>query len=173
MEPPYKVGIIPSDLRQEEFVHRVCDSLEYLNSIAKDVFDRISNRITENQQQLQSINNRIAVAQAKVNALKGSNKATKVFSSAKYPTTEEEPYNTIYSGPGLPLDPKKTHYRLQSKHRQIDERTLKEKLQFYNVQVGAGKQRDSFGATGEGLGRLPKNISSVSSLLLFNTSENP
>ena len=50
---------------------------------------------------------------------------------------------------------------------------MKEKLQFYNVHLDLKKTKQDDANSGEGLGRLPRKIPSVSSLLLFNTSENP
>ena len=49
---------------------------------------------------------------------------------------------------------------------------MKEKLQFYNVNVKT-KKDDENNKKGEGLGKLPKKLDSISSLLLFNTVENP
>lgn len=52
------------------------------------------------------------------------------------------------------------------------EQTLKEKLQFYNVRASEKRQRNNE-TMEEGLGRLPAVLDSVSTLLLFNTAENP
>lgn len=74
----YNVPLIISDLRRQEAVHQICDSLEYLEKVTKDIFDKISARVGENQVYVQSINHRVDVAQAKIDFLKGSHKATKV-----------------------------------------------------------------------------------------------
>lgn len=47
---------------------------------------------------------------------------------------------------------------------------FQEKLMYFPVCVGNKKKSED--ETEEGLGSLPRNISSVSSLLLFNTTEN-
>lgn len=47
---------------------------------------------------------------------------------------------------------------------------FQEKLTYFPVCVGNKKKSED--ETEEGLGSLPRNISSVSSLLLFNTTEN-
>ena len=47
---------------------------------------------------------------------------------------------------------------------------FQEKLMYFPVCVS--KKKKSEDETEEGLGSLPRNISSVSSLLLFNTTEN-
>jgi len=68
---PYTVPIIASDLRHEEMIHQMCDTLAYLDRIASDIFSRISQRVTENRDKLAQLNGRIAVAEAKVNRIKG------------------------------------------------------------------------------------------------------
>jgi WAS family protein 1 len=51
---------------------------------------------------------------------------------------------------------------------------LQEKLQFYHVKVSNKLLHRNLEITpDEGLGSLPRDLDSVSSLLLFNTSENP
>jgi len=51
---------------------------------------------------------------------------------------------------------------------------LQEKLQFYHVKVSNKLLLRNVEITpDEGLGSLPRDLDSVSSLLLFNTSENP
>ena len=55
-------------------VPQICDSLDYLEKVCNDVFTRVSNRVSENHQKLQSINERVNLAQAKIDKLKGSNK---------------------------------------------------------------------------------------------------
>nr|XP_014337673.1 PREDICTED: LOW QUALITY PROTEIN: WAS protein family homolog 1-like [Bos mutus] len=79
-------------------------------------------------------------------------------------------YGSIFMGaqdPGLQRRPR---HRIQSKHRPLDERALQEKLKFFPVCVNTKPEPED--EAKEGLGGLPSNISSVSSLLLFNTTEN-
>ena len=204
----YSIPMVTSDLRREESIHQICDSLLYLDKISTDIFTRISDRVNENQAQLRSINQRIDLAQAKINSLKGSHKATKVgadsstrqvdkvivklcerslslsyyffqvFSSAKYPSTNKDGHKQtrVFSNSNqLNTMPRTTH-SIQGQHlTKVDDQLLKEKLQFFNVNLKAKRDKhlDLVGHQGEGLGRLPAQIDSVSSLLLFNTSENP
>lgn len=169
----YNVPAIPPDLRKEETIHQIADSLAYLDTIAGEIFQRINTRVSENRSKLQSINDRIGLAQAKVDKLKGSSKATQVFASPKYPAGDfiEEhkmlfPANTAN---GL-TEVKRPHYRTQSKHKGMDDKALKEKLQYYNVHLKIKKKAGEH--VQEGLGGLPKRLESTSSLLLFNSAEN-
>lgn len=169
----FNIPNVPPDLRREETVHQIADSLNYLDQVANEVFKRISNKLNENRTRLQRVNDRISLAQAKVDKIKGSNKATKVFASAKYPVSEDlEEYGLIFplqTSNGL-REIKRPHYRVSSKHKGLDDKSLKEKLQFYNVHLKLKHKNDA--SQKDGLGGLPKSVPSISSLLLFNTSEN-
>ncbi|XP_076102834.1 WASH complex subunit 1-like [Mytilus galloprovincialis] len=175
-EQTFNVPGVPPDLRKEETIHQIADSLEYLNKMANDVFQRISSRVTENRTRLQKINDRVNLAQARVDKIRGgSNKATKVFALSKYPGKENfEEYKILFPSHntnGL-TEVQRSHYKVQSKHKTADDKTLKEKLQFYSVQFNTKKNKKEGENVHEGLGRLPKSVTSTSSLLLFNTPEN-
>lgn len=167
----YAVPLIQPDLRREEAIQQVADALQYLQNISGDIFSRISQRVELSRRQLQAIGERVSLAQAKIEKIKGSKKAIKVFSSAKYPAPEHlQEYSSIFTGaldPGLQRRPR---YRIQSKHRPLDERALQEKLKYFPVCVSTKSEPED--EAEEGLGGLPSNISSISSLLLFNTTEN-
>ena len=130
----YNVPGISLDLRTEETVHQIVDSLAYLDQVANDVFSRIHNRVAENQSRLQKINDRVNLTQAKVDKIKGSNKATKVFASAKYPAPDvTEVYPTAFKHESDIHSPKRPNYRVTSKHRVVDDELMREKLQYYSI----------------------------------------
>ncbi|XP_069142361.1 WASH complex subunit 1-like [Argopecten irradians] len=164
---------IPPDLRRDETVHQIADSLDYLDKVANEIFQRINTRVNDNRSRLQKINDRLSLAQAKVDKIKGSNKATKVFAPSKYPaaaqTEEHQMLFPTNSTNGL-SHVKRPHYHVQQKHKTLDDKALKDKLQFYMVHLNIKKKEGE--KQQEGLGGLPKSVESVSSLLLFNTSEN-
>jgi len=86
----YNVPVILPELRREESYHQIVDALEYLDAVANDIFNRISCRVADSRDQLTTINNRINVAQAKIDKLRSSSsRATRVFSSPKYPAPRE------------------------------------------------------------------------------------
>jgi len=68
---PYTVPIIPADLRHEEMILQMCDTLAYLDQVATDIFSRISRCVAESREKLVQLNGRIVVAEAKVNRIKG------------------------------------------------------------------------------------------------------
>ena len=170
----YNIPIIQPDLRREETIHQIADTLEYLEKIANDVFDRIEKRVTENQTRLTEVNKRLDVAQARVDKIKNSHKAIRVFSSAKYPAPEKnDVYKSVFTDDTDLKSIPRLSRKIRSKHQTSDSRALKEKLQFYTVQLNVRKKDKDGENAWEGLGGLPKNVDSVTSLLLFNTSENP
>lgn len=167
----YSVPLIQPDLRREEAVHQIADALMYLENISTDIFRRVSDSVEKNRHQLKSITDRIRLAQARVDKIKGSKKATKVFSSAKYPAPDQlQDYLSIFAGATDPSSQTRPRHRIQNKLRPFDEKSLQEKLMYFPVCVRNKKKTED--ETEEGLGSLPRNISSVSSLLLFNTTEN-
>ncbi|XP_054476202.1 LOW QUALITY PROTEIN: WASH complex subunit 1 [Anoplopoma fimbria] len=167
----YSVPLIQSDLRREEAVHQIADALLYLETISTDIFRRVSDSVEKNRRQLQSVTDRIRLAQARVDKIKGSKKATKVFSSAKYPAPDRlQDYISIFTEATDPSSQNRPRHRIQNKLRPFDEKALQEKLMYFPVCVS--KKKRSEDEKEEGLGSLPRNISSVSSLLLFNTTEN-
>ena len=130
----YNAPGISLDLRTEETVHQIVDSLAYLDQVANDVFSRIHNKVSENQGRLQKINERVNLTQAKVDAIKGRNKATKVFASAKYPAPDSiEVYPTVFKHESDIHNVKRPNYRVATKHRVVDDEVLREKLQYYSV----------------------------------------
>ncbi|KFV63765.1 WAS protein family 1 [Dryobates pubescens] len=167
----YAVPLIQQDLRREEAVQQVADTLQYLQKVSGDIFSRISQRVEASRAQLQAIGERVTLAQAKIEKIKGSKKAIKVFSSAKYPAPERlQEYSSIFAGAEDPAKQKWPRHKIQSKHRVLDEKALQEKLKYFPVCVSTKIHQEDDAE--EGLGSLPRNISSLSSLLLFNTTEN-
>lgn len=179
----YSVPIILPDLRKEESYLQIVDALEYLDAVANDVFNRISCRVAENRDQLVQINNRILTSQAKIDKLRSaSTKAARVFSSPKYPapaaTTD---YRTIYQDVNPMLHKvRKNRIQIESRLPEVNREVLLAKskplasIPRTNRRRGQNQFRGGGNPeTGEGLGSLPRYLPSVSSLLLFNTAENP
>lgn len=166
----YDVSVLSPKLRHEEFILCVADTLNYLEQISDDIFLRIINRVKIYKDQVTAINKRVDVAQAKIDRLKSSKKAIQVFSSAKYPAADElEAYTSIFSGDKSCNEMKRTNIPVQSRPRVVDGRVMKERLAYHHI---TGKKSNKTDRE-EGLGKLPRGLKSTSSLLLFNTAENP
>lgn len=182
----YHVPIILPDLRREESLTQVIDSLEYLQAVANDIFNRISNRVAENRDQLTAINNRINTCQAKVDKLRHRSKATQVYATPKYPAPRNlNEYTTLFCNVNPQLQKiKRSKVSSDIRLPDVTNEMMIAKTAYFkpklatkaSVRKNMQKSEDSDNVTeaqGEGLGSLPKHLPSVSSLLLFNTSENP
>ena len=179
----YTVPVILPDLRKEESIRQLVDALEYLDAVANDIFNRISFRVGENRDQLTSLNNRINVAQAKIDKLRSSStKATRVFAPPKYPAPQSlSHYQSVFHDVHSDLHKvRKSRVVCTSRVPEVTREVLKSKRKPpYVLKLDKKKKFregvvvDDVEQIGEGLGSLPRHIESVSSLLLFNTAENP
>ena len=79
----YEVPIIPNDLRREETMVHIIGALNQLTKISTDIFAKIGSKCDEFQGKIASINQRVDTANAKLEVLRATKKATVVFSSAR------------------------------------------------------------------------------------------
>lgn len=168
----YALPVIFQDLRQEEALLQMFDSLQFLENTVNDVYDRISKRVANERGRISAVTNRLAGAKEKLAVMKGNTKTTTVFSPPKYPAPKRLEdfaplYNTINPEskvvhPDYDLDEDAEGIRLARRQASQDFEFL---VQMNSEEPESDPQ--------VGLGRLPKYVPSVSSLLLFNTSENP
>jgi WAS family protein 1 len=174
----YTVPLVPLDLPSEDTVVHIADTLQALNNVSRDLFANIRNHISDTNGQLDELNGQITSLQTKINAIRGNSRVTRVLSPSKFPSQvplKHTCYQTAFSSVdvnGLLTAPKPTAMRISKPFPNIKRETLlSEKCQFVTVPVPrvAPVRSDS----DEGLGRLPDSITSVGSLLLFNTTENP
>jgi outer membrane murein-binding lipoprotein Lpp len=77
-EPIFHVPIVQQDLRQDETIVQIVDSLKFLQSCATCVFAKVDARLDESAKKLQSVQARIAKCKQKVDKLASSKKAAKV-----------------------------------------------------------------------------------------------
>ena len=178
----YNLPVVLPALRKEESYHQLVDALEYLDAVASDIFNRVSCRVAESRDQLTTINNRVNVAQAKIDKLRNSSsKATRVFSAPKYPAPERlSDTTTVYQEVNPLLQRvRKTKVDVESRLEEVTREVVAAKRKPFLLNPKKKKKvldlrfASDDPEQGEGLGSLPHHLPSVSSLLLFNTSENP
>ncbi|KYQ92780.1 hypothetical protein DLAC_05359 [Tieghemostelium lacteum] len=171
----YQVPIVSNGLRETESILQIVDSLEKLEKVFNDIYSNISNRVAIEKNRIDNVSDRLENAQFKVKQITGSKSAITIFSSAKYPAEKKwldyRPLNDTKQK--LPYKP--SHY-----HGLHNDPSLKKKnedsflevndLVFIEKSIDAASKEIE---RKEGLGKLPHHLSSVSNLLLFNTSENP
>ncbi|XP_046683302.1 WASH complex subunit 1-like isoform X2 [Homalodisca vitripennis] len=171
---PYaKVPIIHQGLRQEETIVQITVALDYLEKVSHGIFEHIKTSVENQKSHLARLRERSKTVQAKMNKLAGTNKATKVFASAKYPGSDvpRDYVSALLSNPLPPID--RAVVRITSKHPPYDPNCLKEKTQHVHIKMSSRQVRKNVEVTPEeGLGSLPSDLDSVSALILFNTSEN-
>jgi len=155
------------------------DSLDNLAIVAENVFSQIRARVTSEKARIDSISSRIETAQAKVSHLRSlTNKATTVLSPAKYPAPSTlKDYVPLYVDTPSQQS-KRARYRLTDcAHSQLA--TARDPLSDVSLLVETTPPETQTSEEKpkpkelEGLGRLPANLPSIGSLMLFNTSENP
>ena len=174
----YNVPAILPDLRKEESYRQIVDALEYLDAVANDVFNRIGHRIGENKEHLVQLNTRINVAQAKIDKLRSSStKATRVFAPPKYPAPAAMgEYRTVFQDVNPLLQRvRKTKAVFTSRIPEVTAEVIRAKKDPFVLSLDSREKRIEVKnpEEGEGLGRLPRHLPSLSSLLLFNSTENP
>lgn len=141
--------------------------------------------MAEHRDRLSAVNNRVNLALARIEKVKGSTKATRVFSSSKYPAPDQlETSKPLYTDVEADVENiRHSRVKFESRIPTIDDKLIKDKRHFHHFSIDVDqlkrKQRQQEREeqaedddAGEGLGRLPRVIPSVSSLLLFNTAEN-
>lgn len=95
---PYKVPVTFNDLSPNETICDALYALETLSATIDDIFGRIEKRVHDERKRVDQIKSRVAVCKSKVDQVRGSRKATTVFSTAKFPAPKTLPlYPTLFS----------------------------------------------------------------------------
>ncbi|CAM6129330.1 unnamed protein product [Calypogeia fissa] len=149
-------------------------SLKELQDAADRIFDTISKRVTSQHQQLKGLSERIMSAQAKVDAISGTKRATSIYSSAKYPRADP----TVADFVPLFADAAQNGCKASAdtvsldtgQWQSRDEGTL-ELFQFFSETSHEYWLKDH--KHKDGVGKVPPGIKSVADLLLFNSTELP
>lgn len=180
---PYETALVHNDVTNDQTLCDLFYNLERLSATIDDVFGRIERRVHDERQRLAHINTRVATCHGKVNLVRGSNRATTVFSTSKFPAPRELPaYPTLFSHMAAATSP----YRDVGDDEQYhppnarascvgnSEATAQCHLLLGRINThGSDMERVEFVMEDEGLGPLPASVQSVGSMLLFNSSINP
>ncbi len=150
------------------------DALADLDCAINSVFERIAARANEERVRLFGLSQRLAVAKSQVDFVKTlSSKATTVLSAPRYPHQGDLRSFAPLHGTAPQQEPLHTRFYLQGAALLSPEAMMNasdvRSLAIEAVASDKGKRSVEH----EGLGRLPDPLPSVSSLLLFNSNENP
>uniref|UniRef100_A0A7S3MFW6 WASH1 WAHD domain-containing protein n=1 Tax=Spumella elongata TaxID=89044 RepID=A0A7S3MFW6_9STRA len=180
---PYRVPVVYNDLNPEETMGDAFYALETLSSTIDDIFNRIERRISDEKRRVDQIKTRVAVCKGKVTQVRGSKKATTVFSTAKFPAPKLLPlYPTLFSqmqelrSPYREVDEEVSYALPHPANSVVGNREFRSEMQDIVVRLntfGTDLERVEFTMEDQGLGRLPHTVPSVGSMLLFNSNINP
>jgi WAS family protein 1 len=180
---PYEASYVHGDLSQPETLKDLFHALDHLSGTIDDIFSRIETRISEERKRVDSVNTRIAACKSKVDKVRGSRKATTVFSTAKFPAPTALPvYPTLFSHiSARPSSQRETEDDLEytmppTSESCIGDTDLEQELMAITYRLNSHNtemERVEFTMEDEGLGQLPPSVTSVGSLLLFNSDINP
>ena len=196
----YDVPLVLTDCSAAEALCQAFDNLARLEAVMDDVFSRIQTRIGAEKSHIGKLNERIGVAAKKVSVLsQHPNRVTTVFSAAKYPVGHGAVHDyefatdiaqtTPFIGSGTDtrlarddLSDEERFYANTSRsvHRMTREARFShappcDTSGLFTVLSKARLTRTEHVSdeAAEGLGRLPAYLPSVSSVLLFNSDQNP
>ena len=198
----YAVPLVFSDCAPAESLSSALDALQQLDSALLDLFGRLQQRMTEQRAMVGALTSRIAAASSKVQQLSGQpNRVTTLFSAAKYPAPPSLP--SFHSVNGLQqvsgaLSGGHVDVRVVREDWTEDERphcspqarppphaiprhdrfvcaaaTDTSALFAHLSKARLTRTEHVTDEAAEGLGRLPSYLPSISSILLFNSDENP
>eukprot|EP00850_Spirogloea_muscicola_P011234 SM000069S20671 [mRNA] locus=s69:13094:19027:- [translate_table: standard] len=180
------------DLRPSETYDRLCGSLLALRDAATAVFDALGERVKslltaalslalarllvdEEQQRLQGLSRRIRAVQASIDNIEGSQKALTIFSPSKYPVVDpvDVDYVSVFRdrAGSKTCTPQRLSGIVDAPEEQ-EPRGAEEALELFRF--FSETAQEPLITTNEhidGLGDIPQDTDSATSLLLFNTTE--
>ena len=172
------IQLVTPDLTHQETILQIVDALDHLDKVTDEVFSNIQAKIQQNATKLADLDSRVDVADQKVKALAEMNqKATCIYSSAKYPEQEEQDYVSAFKDIDQRIDfVKNTSIKVKKPDinlKGLDAKEINEKRRYFHLPVKKKPTTAQLLEESPDL-RLPsKNAKSALSYLIFNTAENP
>lgn len=162
----HELFLIRPDLRHEETIIQTANCLEQLTNIINEVFDRIDHRVDKNCERIKSLNDRSSAVRKKIDSLMGINKATTIFSPARFPTVLNMNKNLSVEKIQTKnyVEKPDIHFTHGIKFEDLPRRSMNDKSKFYYVD----KSNRSYNCYES----FPYYTETINSLLLFNTQKN-
>lgn len=180
---PYELPLVEYDVSEDETLLDVFYSLERLSGTFDDIFLHIDKRLNDERNRLAKIHERVSTCQTKVSKVKGSKRATTVFSTAKFPAPKSLPaYPTLFSqstdmpAPFRPVNDEVRYLPPNPRKSVIQDKELLSEVQLITGRLnsyGSDMEKVEFIMEDQSLGPFPPSLASVGSMLLFNSSINP
>lgn len=150
----YEVPLVSSNLRPQEMILQMADTLDHLDRISNDIFNKVGSRIQESRLRIQKIHQRVEAAQNKIGTMTGSRKATRIFSSSRFPGVFQSSTVELFSESNIA--------------------TIKSKPTWENADTPVDSDSTFYpplSRSGPTINLLPPPPKSVSELLIFNTED--
>jgi hypothetical protein len=78
---------------------QMLDTVQFLEQVSSDVFNRISSRVDEHKAALNSVQQRTSAVKERIKQVAGRKKATTIFSPATFPVTNPKlDSSTLFEG---------------------------------------------------------------------------
>jgi len=155
----YKVPLVSSNLHPQEMILQIADTLDHLDRVSNEIFSRASSRIQESRSRIQKINQRVEAAQIKISSMTGSRKATRIFSSSRFPGSLQSKVPKLF-----PEEEGITFIKSEADHHNTTESPPPNNdLIFYPSNYNPG----TFGM----IPSTPPPPDSVSEMLIFNSED--
>jgi len=197
-----RVSVFPKYLHQDPYryrVHAPCnhnrprvaaikealDSLTHLQNVIDHAFGKVSSRIKSIKNSVEQIVKRTDVCKQRIEMVsKNHDRATTCFSFAKYPCSHVRDVRFVFQKEGTEVlgigqvEPHMTEDDRCNQGSRCNTTALylgltKASKNKNSAKNARSKRRQEVQFEQEGLGKLPEFLPSVSSMLLFNSSENP
>lgn len=174
-----EVPLVQDDLKYPETLIQIANTLDILDQSVRNVFDHVNKSIGRTRQSLRSIEARNNVVCEKIESLKKIQKSVTILSKGKYPYESNSGSGDNYAI-DFTVTPKVEPLKLRVDRSESESQSRKSepsgdienKLKFYHVKTDDMLRRNVELVCEDSLGPLPSTIDSITSCLLFNTSDN-
>lgn len=160
-----EIPLISQDIRPDEVSIRAIKTFEYLDKAVDLMFDKIDARIAKNMTRISQINERMKKAGDKIEMLKKSKKAIRMYSPARYPIENPPRIKPTFDSKSFSsLGEINFNYKLDLPLESVQFKQYSDKLSFFHLK----RSRQQV---------PPKpnvifNTSSINSLITFVNNEN-
>ena len=164
--PQTVVEIVNSDLSHEETILQITQSLDHLSLLTDQMFDSLQQKLSNSSSKIQSLNQRVQAAEKKIDLMRNNNKATCIYSSAKYPAQSYQPFRIALNVQVKRQPLQRTKTKNPQNVGALNALDIHEKLHFYHIKPK--ERRDGLQAR-----VIPFKLKSAASLLIYDTDINP
>lgn len=165
-----EIPLIQNDLKQSETIVQIANTLDILKHSIDNVFSHVHKSIDRTKQSLDNVHSRHKVVCEQIEQLKTIQKAVTIQSSSKYPYQTHKNYEIDFEP--RPAPKFKKYLTNNETDVKTDHLNMENKLKFYHVKTHDMLRKNIEVACDETLGKVPDNIDSITSCMLFNTVQN-